>query len=58
MFDVFEGESIGAGQKSIAMSFVLRSPDKTLTDEEVAPIRKRMAEAVESATGATLRGDV
>ncbi len=58
VFDVFEGSSIGEGQKSIAISFVLRSPDKTLTDEEAAPIRKRIAATVQTVTGAMVRGDV
>lgn len=34
LFDVYTGERIGAGKKSLAYNLVLRAPDRTLTDEE------------------------
>ena len=58
LFDVFAGESIGAGSKSIALSFVLRAPDRTLTDDEAGPIRQAIAESVSRTVGAELRGDI
>lgn len=58
LFDVFTGESIGEGSKSVAMSFVLRAPDRTLTDEEAAPIRQAIATSVAAAVGAELRGEI
>ncbi|NNC74943.1 MAG: phenylalanine--tRNA ligase subunit beta, partial [Acidimicrobiia bacterium] len=56
VFDVFRGGSIAEGHRSIAVRLSLRAPDRTLTDEEVAPIREAMVAAVTEATGARLRG--
>jgi phenylalanyl-tRNA synthetase beta chain len=58
LFDVFSGESVGEGLVSYAINFRLRAPDRTLTDDEVGPVRKAIAEAVADSTGATLRGDL
>lgn len=38
VFDVYEGDSIGAGRRSIALRFVFRHPERTLTDEEVTAV--------------------
>jgi phenylalanyl-tRNA synthetase beta chain len=56
LFDVYAGEQVGAGHKSLAFAVRLRAPDHTLTAEEVAEVR---AAAVAEATrrcDATLRG--
>jgi phenylalanyl-tRNA synthetase beta chain len=58
LFDVFAGESVGEGLVSYAINFRLRARDRTLTDEEVGPIRKTIADTVVDATGATLRGEL
>jgi len=58
IFDVFEGESIGEGRKSLAVRVTLRAPDRTLTDDDVAPVRRSIARSVEEATDGTLRGEV
>jgi len=58
IFDVYEGDPIPEGRKSIAVALTVRAPDRTLSDADVAPIRKRIVESVEQATGATLRGSV
>ncbi len=58
LFDVYSGESIGAGRKSLAVNLVLRARDRTLSDEEAAPIRRDIVAAVESATGGKLRGEL
>ncbi len=58
LFDVFIGESIGEGMVSYAVNFRLRADDRTLTDEEVGPIRRRIVESVLASTGAVLRGEV
>ncbi len=58
LFDVFEGAPLEAGRKSIAMRLTLRAPDKTLTDEEAAAVRRTVVEAVEAATGGALRGEL
>jgi phenylalanyl-tRNA synthetase beta chain len=58
IFDVYEGDPIPAGRRSIAINLAVRAPDRTLSDDDVAPIRRAIVEAVEQATGATLRGEV
>ncbi|MCB1246261.1 MAG: phenylalanine--tRNA ligase subunit beta [Acidimicrobiia bacterium] len=58
IFDVFAGESVGEGKKSIALRFTLRAPDRTLTDEEAAPIRRSIAEAVAADVDGILRGEL
>lgn len=58
IFDVYEGDPIPDGRKSVAINLTVRAPDRTLSDEDVAPIRRSIVEAVEAATGGTLRGSV
>ena len=58
IFDVYEGEPIPEGRKSVAINLTVRSPDRTLSDEDIAPMRKEIVDAVEAATGGTLRGSV
>jgi len=55
LFDVYEGEAIPAGKKSLAYSLTYRAPDRTLTDKEVAKAHSRIARAAEKRLGATLR---
>jgi phenylalanyl-tRNA synthetase beta chain len=56
LFDVFRGGSRPAGTRSLAYSLRLQAHDHTLTDDEVAGVRKRCIDAVEAALPATLRG--
>jgi len=58
IFDVYEGDPIPDGRKSVAINLTVRAPDRTLSDADVAPIRKAIVESVEAATGGTLRGVV
>ena len=39
LFDVYRGEQVGEGNKSLALRLDFRAPDRTLTDEEVAEFR-------------------
>jgi phenylalanyl-tRNA synthetase beta chain len=39
LFDVYRGEQTGAGRKSLALRLEFRSPERTLTDEDVAAAR-------------------
>jgi phenylalanyl-tRNA synthetase beta chain len=55
LFDVFRGEQIGAGKKSLAYALVYRSPEGTLTDKDSAQIRNRIVRRLENETGAKLR---
>ena len=58
IFDVYAGDPIPDGRKSIAVNLTVRAPDRTMSDDDVAPIRKRIVEAVQAATGANLRGEI
>ncbi|MBN2751953.1 MAG: phenylalanine--tRNA ligase subunit beta, partial [Rhodospirillaceae bacterium] len=55
VFDVFVGESVGAGKKSVALSVTLQAMDRTLKDEEIDVVAKRIVAAAEQATGGALR---
>ena len=54
VFDVYEGEQVPAGKKSIAFGLTLRSPERTLTDEEAdSAVKKALAALAQ--LGAVLR---
>jgi phenylalanyl-tRNA synthetase beta chain len=54
-FDVYRGEQVGAGRKSIAFSVAFQSPDRTLTDGDAAELRSRIVQVLEQEFGAELR---
>jgi phenylalanyl-tRNA synthetase beta chain len=55
LFDVYEGEKIEAGKKSYAVSFTLQDDQKTLTDNDIEKLMKRLAEVFEKELGAVIR---
>ena len=55
VFDVYEGEQVDAGKRSLALRLEFRASDRTLTDAEVAPLRDAIVEAL-GGMGASLRG--
>ena len=55
-FDVFRSDAIGDGRVSLAFTVSFRSPDRTLTDDEVAERRQALIDAVVRAHRAELRG--
>ena len=55
LFDVYRGDPIPAGQKSLAYNLVYQTDDKTLKDEEVASVHKKIVKAAERELGAKLR---
>ncbi len=57
LFDIFRGEQIGAGKKSLAYNLTYQAPDKTLTDKDAAQIRQRIVKKLEQELGARLRSD-
>ena len=56
VFDLFAGKALGEGKKSLAIEVTLQPREKTLTDEEIDAVAKRIVAAVEKATGGSLRG--
>ncbi|SDQ33971.1 phenylalanine--tRNA ligase subunit beta [Actinopolyspora saharensis] len=56
LFDVFTGEQIGAGKKSLAFALQLRASDRTLTQQEATEVRDAAVAAAHERFGATLRG--
>ncbi len=56
IFDVYEGENIPEGTRSIAWRLRFRSPDRTLTDEEVDSAMKRITSALEDKLDVGIRG--
>jgi phenylalanyl-tRNA synthetase beta chain len=56
LFDVFQGEQIGVGKKSLAYHLLYQAPDRTLTDGEAATVRARIVKKLQEELGAILRG--
>jgi len=54
LFDVYRGEQIGSGKKSLAYSLTYQS-DKTMTDAEAAAVRNKIVKRLEQEVGAKLR---
>ena len=57
LFDVYQGEKLPAGTKSLAFSLELLSREKTLTDAEIDAEVRRIVEKVEQTLGASLRSE-
>ena len=55
MFDVYRGAQVGEGRTSLALALEFRAPDRTLSDEDVAPIRERIVSALRDRLGGELR---
>ena len=58
LFDVFEGEQLGSGKKSLAYALEFRSAERTLNDRDVDQAVQELVRALAAAHGATLRGGV
>ncbi len=55
LFDLYRGQPIPAGQKSLAYKLTYQSLEKSLTDDEVAAVRNRIIGQVAESVGGTLR---
>src|SRR5579875_3487374 len=55
LFDVYTGEQVGAGRKSLAYTLRFRAPDRTLTAAEVAGARTAAVDEAATRVGAVLR---
>ena len=54
-FDVFEGQNIPDGKKSVAINVIIQSQDKTLTESDLDQISQKIINTVQEKTGATIR---
>jgi phenylalanyl-tRNA synthetase beta chain len=55
LFDVYEGEQVDEGKRSLAYSLTFQAIDRTLTDEEVGKIRNKIVKRLQHEFQATLR---
>ena len=55
LFDVYQGEQIEAGFKSMAYSLSFRHLERTLQDEDINPVMERIVKELETELGASLR---
>lgn len=55
LFDVYRGEQVGEGKKSVAFSLTYRHDDRTLTDEETEEANGRIVSALKEKLGAAIR---
>lgn len=55
VFDVYQGEPVPLGKKSLAFSVLYQSPERTLTEEEVEELQQQILEELKSELGVVLR---
>jgi len=55
VFDVYRGDQVGTGRKSVAIHLAFQSPERTLTEEEATAARERIVAALAERFGAELR---
>ena len=55
LFDIFESEKIGAGKKSMAISFTFLDEEKTMTDKDIDSMMNKIIGAYENELGAEIR---
>jgi len=55
VFDVYRGDQVGEGRKSLAFAVSFQSPERTLSDEDAAALRKTIVDVLAERFGAELR---
>lgn len=55
LFDLYEGKNIEQGKKAVAFKILLQAKDRTLTDEEMSVVQKKIFDSLQAA-GGTIRG--
>ena len=55
IFDVYQGENIERGKKSIAFNVTFEPKDKTLSEEDIEKVSKKIISEVQNTTSAILR---
>ena len=56
VFDIYRGDGLADGRKSVAISVTLQPVEATLTEADIEAVSKRIVANVEKQTGGTLRG--
>ena len=57
LFDLYEGDQIPSGKKSLAFNLIFRSTERTLRDKEVSNVFNNIVRALEEKIGAEIRGN-
>ena len=55
LFDLYVGDNIPTGKKSLAYRLTYQSPDKTLRDKDIVKLRKKVTSSLKHQVGAVLR---
>jgi phenylalanyl-tRNA synthetase beta chain len=55
LFDVYSGDGVEVGKKSLAVAFQLQHTERTLTDEEVDSVINTLTDALSTQVGAVVR---
>jgi len=55
LFDIFRGEQVGAGNKSLAYRLTWQAPNRTLNDQEVGKLREKVIQKLEKELKAKVR---
>jgi phenylalanyl-tRNA synthetase beta chain len=55
VFDVYEGDQVPKGKRSLALRVLMRSPERTLNEKDIATVRAKVVGALEREFGAALR---
>ncbi len=55
IFDVYQGDNITSGKKSIAFNVILEPKDKTLSEKDIDQVSNKIISTVQKTTGASLR---
>jgi phenylalanyl-tRNA synthetase beta chain len=56
VFDIYEGDKVEAGKKSVALAVTLQPTEKTLTDAEIEAVAGKVVAEMTKRFGASLRG--
>ncbi|RRR73414.1 MAG: phenylalanine--tRNA ligase subunit beta [Candidatus Viridilinea halotolerans] len=56
LFDLYSGAQVGEGKRSLTYHLTFRAADRTLTDEALVKVRKKIIGSLEREIGATIRG--
>lgn len=55
LFDLFESDKLGAGKKSVAVSFTFLDDEKTMTDKDIDGMMQKIMRSLENELGAEIR---